>query len=149
VTGASPDRSHLVVAGPSELAVAEILAATRRRPADAAGGLVVLSACVTDLTVSDYDEALTLASAFLTAGPVSVVASRWPVDDEATACLMAMVHHLRTTRGLPGREALRAAQAWMLDPAPEPPEALGELYPARPGVLAEPAVWAAFAHHGV
>ena len=149
VTGPSPDRSHLVVAGPSELAVAEILAAARRRPADAPGGLVVLSACVTDLTVAEYDEALTLASAFLAAGPAGVIASRWPVDDRATACLMAMVHHLRSTRGLPGHEALREAQAWMLDPGRKPPEALAELYPARPGVLAEPAVWAAFSHHGI
>jgi hypothetical protein len=149
VTGASPDRSHLVVAGPSELPVAEILAAARRRPTDAAGGLVVLSACVTDLTVADYDQALTLASAFLAAGPVGVIASRWPVDDEATACLMAMVHHLRTARGLPDHEALREAQAWMLDPGRKPPDALAGLYPARPGVLAEPAVWAAFSHHGI
>ena len=149
VTGASPDRSHLIVAGPSELAVGEILAAARQRPADAAGGLVVLSACVTDLTVADYDQALTLASAFLAAGPVGVIASRWPVDDEATACLMAMVHHLRTAGGRPDREALREAQAWMLDPGRKPPDAVAELYPARPGILAEPAVWAAFSHHGI
>jgi hypothetical protein len=61
---------------------------------------------------------------------------------------MAMVHHLRATRGLPDHEALRAAQAWMRDPDREPPPALAGLYPARPRVLAEPAVWAAFAHHG-
>jgi len=149
VTGSSPDRSHLVVAGPAELAVAEILAAARQRPAGAAGGLVVLPACVTELAVAHYDEALTLASAFLAAGPAGVIASRWPVGDEATACLMAMVHHLRTAHGRPDHEALREAQAWMLDPGRKPPEVLAGHYPARPGVLAEPAVWAAFSHHGV
>ena len=107
----------------------------------------MLSACASDLTTSAHDEALTLATAFLAAGAVSVVGSRWPVQDRSTACLMVMFHRYRAG-GLGDRAALRAAQLWMLDPQrPVPPE-LEWLCPARPGALADPAAWAAFTHHG-
>ena len=163
VTGATPDRSHLVLAGSAapanvapanavlgraELPVADILAGAPVRAADAPGGLVVLSACGTDLTASSLDEALTLATAFLAAGAVSVVGSRWPVPDRATACLMVMFHHFRTAGGLADRPALRAAQCWMLDPGREVPEAVKPIYPRGAARLADPVWWASFAHHG-
>lgn len=148
VTGATPDRSHVTLDGPAELPVSRILADASRRPPDAPGGLVVLSACGTDLTISSYDEALTLATAFLAAGAVSVVGSLWPVIDEVTPCLMAMFHHYRTACGLGVRDALRAAQLWMLDPDRKVPPAVAQVYPRRPGRLTDPAYWAAFTHHG-
>ena len=148
VTGSTPEQSRILLAGSRELPVAAILAAARDRSAEAPGGLVVLSGCVTDLTTSAYDEALSLASAFLAAGPVGVIASRWPVGDHATVLLTALVHHFRTTGGMPGREALHAAQRWMLDPAAEVPGELTAICPRRPRWLTEPAIWASVAFHG-
>lgn len=147
-TGRSPEESHLLLAGAEKLPVSEILEAARGRDTRAPGGLVVLSGCVTDLTTSAYDEALSLASAFLAAGAVGVIASRWPVSDRATALLMALTHHFRRTVGMPDREALHAAQRWMLDPAEEIPAELKTICPRRPRWLGEPVIWASFSHHG-
>ena len=71
--------------------------------------MVVLSACntaVTDQSVADWPNSLALA--FMDIGVRTVVASLWPVDDEATAILMNAFY-----REIPkvGRaEALRRAQ---------------------------------------
>jgi hypothetical protein len=46
--------------------------------ADGDGGLVVLASCLTDVTETDYDEALTLASAFLAAGAAGVCPAPTP-----------------------------------------------------------------------
>ena len=145
VTGATPDRSRLILR--PDLPVATILSAARDRPVDEPGGLVVLSACSTDLTPSVHDEALTLATAVLAAGAVSVVGSRRPVSDRTTVCLMVMFHRYRTIGGLNDRDALRAAYLWMIDPHREVPP---ELAPLNPGQheLAQPAAWAPFTHHG-
>lgn len=142
-----PDASHLLLAGWAALPVSRILDVARTRPAGAAGGTVVLSACSTDLAGSVFDEALTLSTAFLAAGAVSVVGSRWPVDDRITACLMVRFHLYRAG-GLDDRDALRAAQLWMLDPDRAVPPAVAALLPRDPAVLAEPSSWAPFAHHG-
>ena len=147
-TGTTPDLSHLLLAGRAELPVARILADARHRPADAPGGLVVLAACGSDLTTTAYDESLTIATACLAAGAVSVAGSRWPVDDELTACLMVVFHHFRTAGGLADRDALRAAQIWMIDPDRPVFPAVEPIYPLRPERLAEPVAWAAFTHHG-
>lgn len=50
--------------------------------------LVVLSACETGVRPDYGDMALALPGAFLCAGAEQVLASLWPVDDEATAALM-------------------------------------------------------------
>ncbi|WP_262412312.1 CHAT domain-containing protein, partial [Streptomyces fungicidicus] len=60
------------------------LAAPGRAPGTA-GPLVVLSACETDLSTGDHDEALTLSTALVARGAADVVGSRWAVDDCATA----------------------------------------------------------------
>jgi CHAT domain-containing protein len=52
------------------LSVATVLRRAEGRPP---GGLVVLSACSSDVTVREYDEALTLAAAFLGAGATGVL----------------------------------------------------------------------------
>ncbi|UQU62695.1 CHAT domain-containing protein [Couchioplanes caeruleus] len=145
VTGASPDLSRLVLA--PDLPVTTILSAARDRPPDRPGGLVVLSACSTDLTPSAHDEALTLATAVLAAGAVSVVGSRRPVSDHATVCLMVMFHRYRSAGGLNDRDALRAAYLWMIDPRREVPPELAPLDADSPD-LADPAAWAPFTHHG-
>jgi hypothetical protein len=145
----SPERSHLRMAEEEPLPVSSILDRARGRPADSPGGLVVLSACMSDLAIRDYDEALTLATAFLAAGAVSVVGSRWQVGDVRTALLMFMFHHYLGAGERPSF-ALRSAQLWMLDPHRVipvlMPEGLADEVTRHE--LSDESVWAAFAHQG-
>ena len=132
------------------LMIRAVLEHAAGRAPDAPGPLVVLSTCVSDLTQDAYDEALTLATAFLAAGAVGVVGTRWPVRDQATAVAMFAFHHFLAREGRPAAAALRAAQLWMLDggrpPLPGMPEAMvGDVSECD---LTDAAVWAAFTHHG-
>lgn len=148
--GASPDESRLALAGGSVLPVSRILGQAHRRDRDASGGLVVLAACTSDLTLADYDEALTLASAFLAAGMAGAVGARWAVNDRFTVLLMFMFHrHLVRYPGDGPAGALRAAQLWMLDPRRElPPEMPGEFAVLVRRSACHPYAWAAFTYHG-
>ncbi|MER7189821.1 CHAT domain-containing protein [Streptomyces flaveolus] len=139
---------------PGLLTVTRLLdrADPRHGPADGApdGPLVVLSACETDLSNRDHDEALTLTTAFVSGGARDVVGSRWTTKDSTSALLMAVFHHHLTVDGLSPVDALRAAQLWMLDPHRENPGSLvGELLreTERPGLDRIP-LWAAFVHQG-
>ncbi|MFF7637047.1 CHAT domain-containing protein [Kitasatospora sp. NPDC008050] len=133
-----------------QLTVARLLERPAPSEPAAPGPLVVLSACETDLSTRDHDEALTLATAFLAAGATDVVGSRWATRDATSALMMAVFHHHLAVRGLTPAHALRAAQQWMLDPHRVPPPGLSPelLRQAGEPQLAEPAVWAAFVHHG-
>ncbi|MCT2591572.1 CHAT domain-containing protein [Streptomyces sp. N2-109] len=114
------------------------------------GPLIVLSACETDLSTRDHDEALTLTTAFVSGGARDVVGSRWTTQDGASALMMAVFHHYLAVEGNSPADALRAAQVWMLDPDREDPGSLsGELLRemGRPGLESLP-VWAAFIHQG-
>jgi CHAT domain-containing protein len=147
--GTEPGQSHLVLAGRQELRVDAILRQASGRSPQAVGGLVSLAACSSDQAVSEYDEALTLATAFLAAGAVTVVGARWEIPDNGTSLLMFMFHHLMTA-GHPPREALRLAQLWLLDPARSvPPGMRADLadQATRPG-LDDPVMWAGIVHHG-
>jgi hypothetical protein len=151
MAGDSPEESHLELAAKAKLPVSRILAQAWAQRRDSPGGLVVLAACTSDLTVSDYDEALTLSSAFLASGAAGVVGSRWVVSDLYTALLMFMMHrHLVRNPEDNSADALRAAQLWMLDPerkAPaEMPAPLSER--ARRTAASHPHAWAAFTCHG-
>ncbi|MFF5933102.1 CHAT domain-containing protein [Streptomyces sp. NPDC012508] len=120
---------------------------------DAADGpLVVLSACETDLTKRDHDEALTLTTAFVASGARDVVGSRWATRDSAAALMMAVFHHYVAIEGLTPVDALQGAQRWMLDPERVNPGSLSaDLLEALAGVgpeLHRPAAWAAFIHQG-
>ncbi len=134
---------------PAPLTVTQLL--DREWQQDASDGpLVVLSACQTDLSTRDHDEALTLTTAFVAAGARDVVGSRWLAQDSATALLMAVFHHHLAVDGLSPVDALRAAQLWMLDPHRENPGTLhGDLLRemGQPG-LERTALWAAFIHQG-
>ncbi|GAA2694139.1 hypothetical protein GCM10010400_69640 [Streptomyces aculeolatus] len=112
------------------------------------GPLVVLSACETDLSTRDHDEALTLTTAFVSGGARDVVGSRWSVRDSASSLLMSVFHH-RLRAGRSPVDALREAQLWMLDPDREDPGCLGALRSdaGRPD-LRRPSLWAAFIHQG-
>ncbi|GAB2886372.1 CHAT domain-containing protein [Streptomyces mayteni] len=134
------------------LTVADILddAAAAGQPPDAAGPLVVLSACETDLSTRGHDEALTLATALAAGGAADVVGSRWAVQDSATAVMMVVFHHHLTVGGLAPPDALRAAQLWMLDPHRQAiPTLSGPLrHEATRPDLHHVRHWAAFTHQG-
>ena len=152
--GAGPGDRELAVS------VGDILRQARTVPpgaADAGGGLVVLAACLTDVTESDYDEALTLATAFLAAGSSGVVAARWAVPDTATMLFMAVFHQFLNAGNADPARALRDAQLWMLDPGREIPAAWPAELKQRAArmamfqawsSLADVEAWAAFTYQG-
>jgi len=146
-----PLDSHFKLTGGVRLSLREILEQAARRPPTAPGSLVVLSACVSDLTGSSHDEALTLATAFLAGGAAGVVGTRWPVNDRATALFMVMFHHYLNSGYPDPAIALRATQTWMLDPRRELPKRITGLLAGeekRPG-LETPDAWAAFTYQGL
>jgi CHAT domain-containing protein len=139
-----------VLADSEKLAVDAILRQARDRPVSAPGGLVSLAVCHSDLAAAEYDEALTLSTAFLAAGAVTVIGSRWEIPDGATSLLMFMFH-LRVARyGDSPRDALRLAQLWMLDPDREPPEEMPDelAQRARRPRLRDITSWAGLVHQG-
>ncbi|MFJ1624347.1 CHAT domain-containing protein [Streptomyces sp. NPDC088190] len=137
-------------ARPGDLTVTRLLDQPVRQQAVADGPLVVLSACRTDLSTRDHDEALTLTTAFVSGGARDVVGSRWAADDGTAALLMAVFHHYLNAEGLSPVDALRAAQLWMLDPGRENPGSLGGelLRQAERTDLDRVPLWAAFIHQG-
>ncbi|WEO93430.1 CHAT domain-containing protein [Streptomyces sp. FXJ1.172] len=147
VAGPSPTRSALSLAD-GELTVARILDHAAAPGPD--GPLVVLSACETDLSTGDHDEALTLSTALVARGAADVVGSRWAVNDSATALMMAVFHHFLTSEDLAPADALRAAQLWMLNPDRRPPPGLRDPLhrEAARADLHETHLWAAFTHQG-
>ncbi|MFD8974068.1 CHAT domain-containing protein [Streptomyces sp. NPDC059593] len=150
----SPLDACLALAGPHEgraapLSVRVILEEARGRPAEAPGGLVVLDACVSDHLAGDFDESLTLSTAFLAAGATGVVGSRWEVEDGPTGLIM-YVFHDRLRHGVPLARALRETQLWLLDPDRRLPDGMPRavadiLHDADP---AAPELWAAFVCQG-
>lgn len=142
--------SKLNLGGGNKLAVQDILQQARRKTAQVSGGLVVLASCLTDVAEADYDEALTLATAFVSAGAAGVVAARWKVPDPDTALFMAAFHHYLNGNEREPVRAVRSAQLWMLDPdrqqlGPLPTVLSDEV--TRAG-LADPVAWAGFAYQG-
>ncbi|MFD9880887.1 CHAT domain-containing protein [Streptomyces alboflavus] len=156
MAGTRPTESalHLAPTEPGEevgrLTVTRLL--DRPQPAERGapdGPLIVLSACETDLSTRDHDEALTLTTAFVSGGARDVVGSRWTARDGASMLLMTVFHH-HLRAGLSPVDALRAAQLWMLDPERQDPGCLSAELRAdvRRTDLQRPAVWAAFIHQG-
>ena len=107
---------------------------------------MILAACRTDLTAADHDEALTLSTAFLAAGAVTAVGSRWQIRDAPSAALMFMFHHYMQSDRRPD-DALRAAQLWMLDPDRVPPPSMPAAL-RNHGQLADVISWAGLTHQG-
>jgi hypothetical protein len=131
------------------LELTRILDQARDRPADAPGGLVIANACLTDSTQADYDESLTLATAFLAAGATAVIGTRWPVDDDTTAALSFRLHH-HLHMGLQPAEALRRAQLDLLRPQPDVQQTMGPHLAALDAArLSHPVTWAGSVHHGI
>jgi CHAT domain len=146
----SPLKSALLLTAAQELTAERILRQARARPPGSPASLVVLAACLSDLTSDDHDEALTLTTTFLSAGAASVIGTQWEVCDARSAVLMFMTYEfLAVGNGRPA-DALRAAQLWMLDPARViPPGMPADLAAAADRLtLDDPAAWAGFVHHG-
>lgn len=75
--------------------------------------LVVLSACQSGVPgIVLPDEVVSLQTGLIQAGAAGVVASLWPVGDDATALLMSEFWR-RQHRGSHPAEALRGAQQWL------------------------------------
>ena len=75
------------------------------------GALVTLSACESGLgKIAQGDEVLGFTRSFLSAGASSLIASLWPVSDDATAVLMGTLY----TELSKGRDIQRAMQAGQL-----------------------------------
>ncbi|MFF7144813.1 CHAT domain-containing protein [Streptomyces nodosus] len=111
---------------------------------------VVLAACRTNVSGHGYDEAYSLATAFLVAGARSVIGSLWPVPDEATSLLMYMTHHFMSRDRLSPGQALRSAQLWMLDDLRKPPSDMPSHLRVRVGRIRgdDLTAWAGFTHLG-
>jgi CHAT domain-containing protein len=77
--------------------------------------LVVLSACETGLSSSFFGdtEFAGLAGAFIAHGAAGVISSLWPVDDRATALMMAKFYDLHIEHGQDPATALRNAGNWL------------------------------------
>ncbi|MFF5225133.1 CHAT domain-containing protein [Dactylosporangium sp. NPDC000521] len=140
-----PAQSHLRLAGGALRADDLIRLSVGHRRI----GTVVLAACTTNVGGTEYDEALTLSTAFLVAGAASVVGSMWAVPSASTGLMMYMLHHfLREAPDDPG-EALHRAQLWMLDPGRRLPEGASALVrQVNLDRLVEPYRWAGFTHLG-
>ena len=142
---AGVDGSHLRLSG-GRLTARDILLTRKSTEV----GLVALAACTTAVPSGGYDEAFSLATAFLTTGARTVFGSLWPVPDRETSLLMFMAHHYVRSEGKRPVDALNFAQRWMLDPdravPPTMPEELAR--PARLPAAADPIAWAGFTHHG-
>jgi CHAT domain-containing protein len=147
--GSEHPTAYLVLAGGKRLTAEELVALMARTP-ERAIGLVVLAACRTGLSITGYDEAYSLGTAFLAGGVRSVLSTQWSVPDSATSALMYMFHHFMHATGRPAWAALREAQLWMLDPARAVPERMpGPLRLQLGSSDLDPVVaWAAFVHWG-
>ncbi|GAA3958996.1 hypothetical protein GCM10022384_09820 [Streptomyces marokkonensis] len=115
------------------------------------GPLVVCSACETDLTTRDHDEALTVTSVLVHRLAADAIGSRWQVPDGSSEILMLVLHD-RLAAGLAPPDALRAAQRWMITPPDLRPAVAGLTdvsgYRLRQDFRDRPETWAAFVHQG-
>ncbi len=83
--------------------------------------LVVMSACETSLGHYVRGEGMIgLPQAFVIAGSRSVMASLWPVDDEAACLLMEEFYRNMLVRGLAPDRALQQAQLWLSEEFTDP-----------------------------
>ena len=141
--------AYLLLAGGERMRADELVPLMLREPGRAIA-LVVLSACRSGVSLNGYDEAYSLATAFLAAGARSVLSTQWNVDDRASSALMYMAHHYMRVEGAPPWEALRRAQLWALTPDRELPDTMPRQLcpPARSAALGDVIRWAGYVHWG-
>lgn len=116
---------------------------------DLDANLVVLSACETARGHVQAGEGVqSLARGFLHAGARGVVATLWPVSDEATADVMAAFYAEALERGLPVSEALAMARRALRDGSHRRGVALDSGGAPMPQGFRHPYYWAPFIHIG-
>jgi CHAT domain-containing protein len=144
--GLGPDGSYLSLAGGEPLNASRLVEAREHKTI----GLVVLAACTTGVPSGAYDEAFSIATAFLASGAATVFGSLWSVPDDATSLLMFMAHHYLSVEGLRPVDALHRAQLWMLDGGRVAPAEMPAVLARRVGAIDrdDVAAWAAFTHLG-
>jgi hypothetical protein len=167
-SAADPSRT-VVLLDPetAPLTLVQILDHALQRHEGAPGGLVLLQACSSALSVADQDEALTLASGILAAGARAIIGTGWPVQERATAVFAYVLHH-HLAGVEPGSVgpvmgdapvdpalALARTQRWMLKQDWDAGTVQGAASSAFLRVHATPltndvvlSTWAAFRHHG-
>lgn len=106
------DESFLLMGDGSHLLLSEIR--SKRALSFKGIDLVTLSACQTALGGGDGSEIEGFGAAAQANGAASVMASLWPVADDATPVLMRDFYHAMIDQGLTKAEALRVAQISML-----------------------------------
>ncbi|SHN38282.1 CHAT domain-containing protein [Cryptosporangium aurantiacum] len=138
--------SYLVLAAGRRLSAQDILELREPAPVD----VVTLAACTTAVASGDYDEAFSLATAFLASAASTVFGSLWKVPDHATKLLIFMTHHYLRHERLRPAEALRAAQLWMLDPDRKVPDTMPDELADATSLTGAAKVesWAGFTHYG-
>jgi CHAT domain-containing protein/tetratricopeptide (TPR) repeat protein len=106
-----PRRSALLMHGHKPLSVGRLLESGGL----GAPRLVVLSACETGLydTFRNADEFVGLPGTFTALGAAGVLGTLWPVNDMATALLLAKFYDLHLVSRLAPPTALRRAQLWL------------------------------------
>jgi len=116
--------------------------------------LAFLSACQSALTdfQSLPEEVIGFPAGFLQAGLPGVVATLWPVNDQATALLAVKLYELHLG-GLPPVEALRLTQRWLRTANAAELAAFIVQHPRLRDVgvapfVNEPFAWAGFAFYG-
>lgn len=140
-----PRRSHLRLAD-RPVSIDEVLALRPTAPLDV--GTVCLAACSTNTSGVDYDEAFSIASAFLAAGARTVFATMWPVPDDHTSRLMFMIHHYLSAEGCAPAQALHRARRWARDPRRETPESMPASLCSGMDGAEDTISWAGFQHLG-
>ncbi|WP_306370613.1 CHAT domain-containing protein [Nocardiopsis sp. CC223A] len=143
--GDLPEESHVPL-GEEVLTVRHLLARAGSH-SQGPGALVTLMSCGSDRSSGGHDQALSLASAFLSAGAATVVSSRWEVPDVRTAVLSYLFHYHVCREGHRPAEALRAAQLCMSDPD-RSPVAVPEEFGWEPDTELDLVCRAAFTHQG-
>ncbi len=104
-------QSHLLMSGGAPLTVGALIEAEGL----AKPRLVALSACETGLFDfrRNADEFIGLPGAFMAMGAAGVLGTLWPVEDRATALLVARFYDLHLGEAVAPPAALQQAQAWL------------------------------------
>lgn len=153
-----PHRAAIHLADGSSIDFADLI----RQEIQGGPRLLVMSACQTAVQARLPEELISLTTGFLVAGVRSVIGTLWPVDDLASALLMAKFFELAT-----GGEAsdiadcLTAAQQWLRkstrsdllqyvtrsQPATDVPYYL-QIGDLEERIFSRPQFWAPFVLHG-
>lgn len=149
VDWSDPVRTGIWFAGGERLTLDDV-ASTRLK-----ARLTVLATCASAAGQARSGSGLlSLANAFLNAGSVGVIATRFPVDDAAADLFQRRFYRALWQRGLPPANALRAAKLEFLDGAALADEGWPRGRPAqraestRSNAMAHPARWAGYFHAG-